>query len=146
MSSPLLHFFPPHFYCLRIQPSLLTRSSTRRLRRLGRNVPCAKKRGKTAACVMAIVYGDDIVIYFTNLCTSEIARAEQDDLNQVIQWIESSRLILNQSKTKSMLFGSWQNLTWGPWDQAQFSGSHTFSLTATAKIGLSFRFAMPAGM
>ena len=60
---------------------------------------------------MAIVYGDDIVIYFTNLCTSEIARAEQDDLNQVIQWIESSRLILNQSKTKSMLFGSWQNLT-----------------------------------
>ena len=30
--------------------------------------------------------------------------------------------------------------------QAKFSGSHTFSLTATAKIGLYFRFALPAGM
>ena len=38
------------------------------------NVPCAEKRGKTAAYVMFIVDGDDIVIYFTNLFTSEIAR------------------------------------------------------------------------
>ena len=28
--------------------------------------------------------------------------------------MESSRLILNQSKTKSMLFGSWQNLAKSP--------------------------------
>ena len=60
------------------------------------------------------MYGDDTVIYFKNLCTSEIARAVQDDLNQVVQWIESSRLILIQSKTKSMLFGSWQNLAKSP--------------------------------
>ena len=45
-----------------------------------------------------------------NLCTSEIASVVQDDLNRVVQWMESSRLILNQSKTKSMLFGSWHNL------------------------------------
>ena len=53
-------------------------------------------------------------MYFTNLCTSEIARVVQDDLNRVVQWMESSRLILNQSKTKSMLFGSWQNLAKSP--------------------------------
>ena len=41
--------------------------------------------------MMAIVYGDDIVKYFRNLCTSEIARAVQDDLNQVVQWIEIAR-------------------------------------------------------
>ena len=35
------------------------------------------------------------------------------------------------------------SLTWVTWDQAQFSGSHTFSLTAAAKIGLYFRFACP---
>ena len=52
------------------------------------------------------MYADDTVMYFTNLCTSEIAR--------VVQWMESSRLILNQSKTKSMLFGSWQNLAKSP--------------------------------
>ena len=48
------------------------------------------------------MYADDTVMYFTNLCTSEIARVVQDDLNRVVQWIESSRLILNQSKTISM--------------------------------------------
>ena len=60
------------------------------------------------------MYADDTVMYFTNLCTSEIARVVQDDLNRVVQWMESSRLILNQSKTKSMLFGSWQNLAKSP--------------------------------
>ena len=52
------------------------------------------------------MYADDTVMYVTNLCTSEIVRVVEDDL----QWMESSRLILNQSKTKSMLLGSWQNL------------------------------------
>ena len=60
------------------------------------------------------MYADDTVMYFTNLCTSEIARVVQDDLNRVVQWMESSRLILNQSKTKSMLFESWQNLAKSP--------------------------------
>ena len=32
------------------------------------------------------MYADDTVIYFTNLCTSEIARVVQDDLNRVAQW------------------------------------------------------------
>ena len=60
------------------------------------------------------MYADDTVLYFTNLCTSEIAGIVQDDLNRVVQWMEGSRLILNQSKTKSMLFGSWQNLAKSP--------------------------------
>ena len=60
------------------------------------------------------MYADDTVLYFTSLCTSEIAKVVQDDLNRVLQWMESSRLILNQSKTKSVLFGSWQNLAISP--------------------------------
>ena len=35
-------------------------------------------------------------------------------LYRVVQWKDSSRLILNQSKTKSMLFGSLQNLAKSP--------------------------------
>ena len=54
------------------------------------------------------------VIYFENLCTSEIARVVQDDCNRVVLWIESSKLIINQIKTKSMLLGSWQNLAKSP--------------------------------
>ena len=60
------------------------------------------------------MYADNTVMYFTNLCTSEIARVVQDDLNRVAQWMESSRFILNQSKITSMLFGSWQNLAKSP--------------------------------
>ena len=60
------------------------------------------------------MYADDSVMYFTNLCASEIARVVQDDLNRVVQWMESSRLIINQSKTKSMFFGIWPNLAKSP--------------------------------
>ena len=56
-----------------------------------------------------------------DLCTSEIDRVVNEDLNRVVQWMECtcSRLILNslshcQSKTKSVLFGSWQNLAKSP--------------------------------
>ena len=67
-------------------------------------------------CSIPLFYVDDTVMYSMNHCTSEIDRVVKDDLNRVVQWMEStcSRLILNQSKTKSMLFGSWQNLAKSP--------------------------------
>ena len=71
-------------------------------------------QGSILGPLFVFMYADDTVMYFTNLCTSEIARVVQDDLNGVVQWMESSRLILNQSKTKSMLFGSLQNLAKSP--------------------------------
>ena len=73
-------------------------------------------QGSIVGPLFVFMYADDTVMYFTNLCTSEIARVVQDDLNRVVQWMEStcSRLILNQSKTKSMLFGIWQNLAKSP--------------------------------
>ena len=67
-------------------------------------------------CSIPMFYADDTVMYSINLCTSEIVRVVKDNLNRVVQWMESTciRLILNQSKTKSMLFGSWQNLAKSP--------------------------------
>ena len=60
------------------------------------------------------MYADDTVLYSTSPCTLEINRVVQDDLNRVAQWMESNKLILNQSKTKSMLFGSRKNLAKSP--------------------------------
>ena len=57
------------------------------------------------------------LVYFPHLCTPEMARVVvQDDFNRVVQWMESSGLILNQSKYKIkwMLFGSCQNLAKSP--------------------------------
>ena len=56
------------------------------------------------------MYADDTVLYFTSPCTSEITEVVHDDLSRASKWMESNKLILNQSKTKTMLFGSRQNL------------------------------------
>ena len=74
------------------------------------DLPCLEN------CSIPLFYANDTVMYSMNHCTSEIDRVVKDDLNRVVQWMEStcSRLVLNQSKTKSMLFGSWQNLAKSP--------------------------------
>jgi len=60
------------------------------------------------------MYADDTVLYFTSVYSSEINKVVQGDLNGVAKWIECNKLILNHSKTKTMLFGSWQNLGKSP--------------------------------
>ena len=60
------------------------------------------------------MYVEDTVLYFTSLCSSEINKVVRNDLNRVAQWIECNKLILNLSKTKTMPFGSWQNLAKSP--------------------------------
>ena len=50
------------------------------------------------------MYADDTVLLFTSLCASEITEVVQDDLNRVAIWMESNKPILNQSRTKTMLF------------------------------------------
>ena len=60
------------------------------------------------------MYADDIVLFFTSLCTLEINNVAQHDLNWVAQSMESNKLILNQSKKKTILFGSRQSLSQSP--------------------------------
>ena len=50
------------------------------------------------------MYADDTVLYFTSLSSSEINKVVQDDLNGVAKWIKCNKLILNHSKTKTILF------------------------------------------
>ena len=56
------------------------------------------------------MYADDTVLNITGLCSSEINKVVQDELNRVAQWMECNKLILNQSKTKTVILGSPQNL------------------------------------
>ena len=60
------------------------------------------------------MYRDDTVLYFTTLCSSEINKVVQDDLNRAAKWIKCNKPILNHSKTKTMFFGSRQNLATSP--------------------------------
>jgi len=56
------------------------------------------------------MYADDTVIYFSGSCTEIIKQVLQTDLNNVEKWLASNRLLLNQNKTKWMLFGTRQKL------------------------------------
>lgn len=56
------------------------------------------------------MYANDTVIYYSNTNQSTIIKTLQDDLDNVVRWLENGRLILNQSKTKCMLFGTYQKL------------------------------------
>ena len=57
------------------------------------------------------MYADASVIYFSDF-SAEITKQvlQNDHLNNVEQWLASNRLVLNQSKTKWMPFGTRQNL------------------------------------
>ena len=56
------------------------------------------------------MYADDTVIYFSDTRPGLIEQVLQNDLNYVEQWLQENKLVLNQSKTKWMLFETRQKL------------------------------------
>ena len=56
------------------------------------------------------MYADDTVIYFSASNPSLTKQVLQNDLNYVEQWLKEKELVLNQSKTKWMSFGTRQKL------------------------------------
>ena len=56
------------------------------------------------------MYADDTVIYCSDHKSATIMETLQTDLDNVVKWMEDGRLILNKSKTKCMLFGTYQKL------------------------------------
>ena len=51
---------------------------------------------------------DDTVINFADPSAEIVEQVLQNDLNNVEKWLVSNRLVLNQNKTKLMLFGTRQ--------------------------------------
>lgn len=63
-------------------------------------------------CVMKSsigMYANDTVIYFSDTSPCLIKQVLQNDLNYIEQWLQETKLVLNQSKTKWMLFATRQN-------------------------------------
>ena len=56
------------------------------------------------------MHADDTVIYCTGHSIVEITNVFQDDMDNVRKWMGKDRLILDRTKTKSMLFGTRQKL------------------------------------
>ena len=56
------------------------------------------------------MYADDTVIYFSASSPGLTKQVLQNDLNYVEQWLQENKLVLNQSNTKWMPFGTRQKL------------------------------------
>ena len=56
------------------------------------------------------MYADDTVIYYSASAFIDVQNVVQNDLEKITLWMFDNELILNESKTKSMLFGSAQRL------------------------------------
>ena len=56
------------------------------------------------------MYANDTVVYYSGSHVNAIRKNLRQDLKRVEQWLTSNRLILNQSKTKGLLFGTRQLL------------------------------------
>ena len=60
------------------------------------------------ACVS--MYADDSTIYVSVTTANEVTESLNKELQSVLEWVASSKLILNISKTKSIVFGTNQVL------------------------------------
>ena len=52
------------------------------------------------------LYANDTVIYYANKTAKNVDIALQNDLDKVSDWLEENKLLLNQKKTKVILFGT----------------------------------------
>ena len=56
------------------------------------------------------MYADDTVIYTTGSRPDDVMMKIQEDIQRVEQWMKSNQLVLNLTKTKSLLFDTAQEL------------------------------------
>ena len=83
------------------------------------------------------MYADDTVIYFSATSPSLIKQVLQNDLNYVEQWLQENKLVLNQSKTKWMLFGTRQKLEHSSDIEIQFHGQNIERVSSFCYLGVT---------
>ena len=83
------------------------------------------------------MYADDTVIYFSDSSAEIIKQVLQIDRNNVEQWLASNRLVLNQSKTKWMLFGIRQKLEHCSDHRIQLHGKEIDRVSSFCYLGVT---------
>ena len=83
------------------------------------------------------MYADDTVIYFSATSAGLIKQVLQNDLIYVEQWLQENKLVLNQSKTKWMLFGTRQKLEHSSDIEIQFHGQNIDRVSNFCYLGVT---------
>ena len=83
------------------------------------------------------MYADDTVIYFSATSPGLMKQVLQNDLNYVEQWLQENKLVLNQSKTKWMLFGTRQKLEYSSDIAIQSHGQNIERVSSFCYLGVT---------
>ena len=60
------------------------------------------------------MYADDSTIYASATTANEVTETHNKELLSVLEWVASNKLVLNISKTKSIVFGTNHSLSSRP--------------------------------
>ena len=60
------------------------------------------------------MYADDSTIYASATTANEVTETLNKELQSVLEWVASNKLVLNISKTKSIVFGTNHSLSSRP--------------------------------
>ena len=82
-------------------------------------------------------HADGAVIYFSDTSPDLIKQVLRNDLNYVEQWLQENKLVLNQSKTKWMLFGTRQKLEHSSDTEIQLHGQNIERVKSFCYLGVT---------
>ena len=69
------------------------------------------------------MYADDVIVYVSGKCPTEVLNILQNDLNRINDWCKTMYLTVNAKKSKVVWFGSPQKVSTAPPLQAWLGGT-----------------------
>lgn len=84
-----------------------------------------------------VMYADDSTLFHSHASISELSKALEQELDAVFNWISKNNMVLNLSKTKSMLIGSKQRLHNSPCLPLTMKGSKLEQVNQFKLLGVT---------
>ena len=84
-----------------------------------------------------VLYADDSTLYYSASTCCKLKSVLSQDLKAVVNWVTANRLVLNLSKTVSIVFGSRHNVASQPMLDLQISSQPVKQESKLKLLGLS---------
>ena len=83
------------------------------------------------------MYADDSTIYASATTANEVTEALNKELQSVLEWVASNKLVLNITKTKSIVFGTNHSLSSRPQLNLVMNGEAVDQVEETKLLGVT---------
>ena len=86
------------------------------------------------------MYADDTVIYYSAAILKSVQTVVQDDMDKIALWMVDNELLLNESKTKTLLFGTRQKLGEGADFDININGTKLEQVYSFKYLGMTLDY------